>query len=242
MHTSSSNLWEWEKEVISQSLPLNANSFSTISVQSQHPGMTHNKWYNPRRNKHDIIIAGIIASTRLFSFIIYLLLPSEMCEQREGGGEGRLKMHTLFALFLWVIGKVLEGSNVACVCFSWGKYGEGVGKSKREKRVKRLEGKPPAEERKALGPEKMKERGFDNFLQSPSKKVKVSRKTHTTTHSISRSKHPVSEEFLRRHSEVHLIFFYIYTPLHTSLQLNKIFLLFSKQLPDRKPGHEMKIN
>ncbi|KAK2826006.1 hypothetical protein Q5P01_020220 [Channa striata] len=48
---------------------------------------------------------------------------------------------------------------------------EGVGKHKREKRMKTLEGKPPAEEHRALGPEEMKERGFDNFLQSPSKKV-----------------------------------------------------------------------
>eukprot|EP00064_Thunnus_orientalis_P014653 superscaffoldBa00002576_g14700 len=45
---------------------------------------------------------------------------------------------------------------------------ESVGKSKREKRVKGPEGKPPAEERGALGPEEMKDRGFDNFLQSPS--------------------------------------------------------------------------
>ncbi|KAM7403137.1 hypothetical protein PAMA_003857 [Pampus argenteus] len=60
---------------------------------------------------------------------------------------------------------------------SWGKseyqqpFSEGeeiVGKSKREKRAKGLEGKPPAEERGALGPEEMKDRGFDNFLQSPS--------------------------------------------------------------------------
>ena len=116
-----------------------------------------------------------------------------------------------------------------------------MGKSKREKRAEGPEGKPPAEERRALGPDKMKERGFDNFLQSPSKKVKVSRKTHTTTQlAISRSKHPVSEEFLRRHSEVHLIFFF--TLLHSSVQLKEIFLLFLKRLPDRKPGHKMKIN
>lgn len=29
------------------------------------------------------------------------------------------------------------------------------------------EGKPPAEEKKVPGPDKMKERGFDNFLQRP---------------------------------------------------------------------------
>lgn len=71
-----------------------------------------------------------------------------------------------------------------CEFFPQGKGEGGVGKSKREKRAKGLEGKPPAEERRALGPEKMKERGFDNFLQRPSEKVKVSRKTHATTHSL----------------------------------------------------------
>lgn len=45
-----------------------------------------------------------------------------------------------------------------------------MGKHKRDKRVKALEGKPPAEEQRALGPEEIKERGFDNFLQSPSER------------------------------------------------------------------------
>ncbi len=107
---------------------------------------------------------------------------SELREMGGGGGVVVLKMHTLYALFLWVIGKLFEGSSVACVrAFSWGKGEEGVGKNKREKRAEGLEGKPPAEERRALGPERMKERGFDNFLQSPCKKVKASRKTHATT-------------------------------------------------------------
>lgn len=43
-----------------------------------------------------------------------------------------------------------------------------VGINKREKQRPGREGKAPAEERKALGPEEMKEPGFDNFLQSPS--------------------------------------------------------------------------
>lgn len=44
----------------------------------------------------------------------------------------------------------------------------GVGTSKRENKRPGQEGKAPAEERKASGPEEMKEAGFDNFLQSPS--------------------------------------------------------------------------
>lgn len=39
-----------------------------------------------------------------------------------------------------------------------------------ERRVNAPEGKPPAEEQRALGPEEMKEQGFDNFLQSPSER------------------------------------------------------------------------
>lgn len=107
--------------------------------------------------------------------------------------EGGVHMRALYALFIWVIGKLFQGSRVPycrmcvylCVhVFSWGKGKEGVGNRTREKRAKGQEGKPPAEERKALGPEKMKEGGFDNFLQSPSKKVEVSRKTHAITHSL----------------------------------------------------------
>ncbi|CAJ1073526.1 unnamed protein product [Xyrichtys novacula] len=41
----------------------------------------------------------------------------------------------------------------------------------RETRAKGPEGKPPAEERRASGPEKMKEGGFENFLQSPTEKL-----------------------------------------------------------------------
>lgn len=79
-----------------------------------------------------------------------------------------------------------EKSMRAAVCFfSRGKKGEeAVGKRKRE-RVKGLEGKPPAEERRALGPERMKERGFDNFLQSPSEKGKsIPEDTRKTAHSL----------------------------------------------------------
>lgn len=48
-----------------------------------------------------------------------------------------------------------------------------VGTNKRENKRPGQEGKVPAEERKESRPEEMKELGFDNFLQSPSK---VSRK------------------------------------------------------------------
>lgn len=75
--------------------------------------MIHNKWYNPRRSKHDIIVASIIGGAHLFCFIIYLLLPSEMSELR-GGGEDAKNVHIVCALFFWVIGKLFEDSSM-CV-------------------------------------------------------------------------------------------------------------------------------
>lgn len=162
-----------------------------------------------------------------------------MSEQKGGGGDG-VQMYALYALFSRVIGKLFQSSWAACECvlFSLGKGTEGVGKSKREKTEKGQEGKPPAEERKVLGPEKMKERGFDNFLQSPSKNsrsVPEDARSHTLT--ISRIEYPVSEEFLRRYSETHLVFF---CPLHSSTYQNKMLLCC--WLSDRKPAHGMKKN
>lgn len=129
-------------------------------------------------------------------------------------------------------------SSLCCVLFSLGKATEGVGKSKREKTENGQEGKPPAGERKLLGPEKMKERGFDNFLQSPYKKsrsVLEDARSHTLT--ISRIEYPVSEEFLRRYSETHLVFF---CPLNSSTYQNKMLLCC--WLSDRKSAHGMKKN
>lgn len=120
------------KEVISQSLPLNMNSSSTISVQSQHPGMTHNKWYNPGRNKHDIIIAAII--TQLFCTIIYLPRLPEMSEQRLLGDEDARIAHTVRPIFT-SYRKAFWGQQCCmCVCFS---PRRGWRRCKRERRERR---------------------------------------------------------------------------------------------------------
>lgn len=94
--------------------------------------------------------------------------------------------------------------------------------------------------RERWGQRRWKSKVLIASFKAPPKGKSIPEDTHNPTLAISRSKHPVSEEFLRKHSEVHQIFFL--TPLLSSLQQNKMFLLFLKQLPDRKPGHEMKIN
>lgn len=140
-----------------------------------------------------------------------------MSEQKKGGRDGKTCTHCAAYLYE-LMENCLRAAVCVCVCFSDGKGEEAVGKSKREKRAKGLEGKPPAEERRALGPETMKERGFDNFLQSPSKRYKCpGRRTQPHTLAISRGKHPVSEEFLRRHSDVHLPLFLFFFFNSTSL-------------------------
>ena len=110
------------------------------------------------------------------------------------------------------------------------------------------EGKPPAEERRVPRPEEDESaKGFDNFLPSPlQKKKKAARKTHVTAHSLYLEVSIRCQSyFLRRHSLRGTSDFCVcvFCLLHfTSLQQNQTFLLFLKWLPDRKPGHEMKIN
>lgn len=104
-----------------QSLPLIVNSSPTMGMQTQHPDMTHNKWYNTKWNKHDIIIASINASTELCCFIIYLLRPSEMSEQRESSVCVCVRL--CVCTFCWIfffyelLGKLFQPSSL-CVYFS----------------------------------------------------------------------------------------------------------------------------
>lgn len=71
----------------------------------------------------------------------------------------------------------------------------------------------------------MKERGFDNFLQRPSEKVKVSRKTHATTHSL------YLEVSIRRQRSFwegtlrHIWFFFYSTSLSSSTEQDVSFVL-----------------
>lgn len=82
-----------------------------------------------------------------------------MSEQRGGNDAKKNIDPKLTAVFFRVIGKLFDDRSVACEYsfFSWGKGEEAVGNSKQVKRVKGLEGKPPAEEQRAVGPEEMKE-------------------------------------------------------------------------------------
>lgn len=115
------------------------------------------------------MITSISACAHIFCFISYLHLPSEISKQETGSKDAKV-MQCMCPIFYELLKNLFEDSRVACVCISCGKREEGVGKCKWDKRVKALEGKPPAEEQRALGPDEMKERGFDNFLQSSSKR------------------------------------------------------------------------
>lgn len=62
-------------------------------------------------------------------------------------------------------------------------------------------------------------------FKAPPKGKSIPEDTHNPTLAISRSKHPVSEEFLRKHSEVHQIFFFNSTPLFSSAEQDVSFVL-----------------
>lgn len=186
--------------------------------------MTHTKWYNPRRNKHDIIIASITASAQIFCFIIYLLLPSEMSDAKK-------KKSTVYVpYFLWVIGKLFADSSAACVCVFPEVRVKKVWASVSETREwRRWRGNHLRRSRERWGRRRWKSEVLITSFKAPPKGKSIPEDTHNHTLAISRSKHLVSGEFLRRHSEVHLTFSFFF--FYSASQFFKMFLLFLKQLP-----------